>query len=212
MNDICILGTGRVAMALATQLAKSGRRFHVGSRDGSAAATKWAGPTPTFLDPATAIDAADIIFNATPGESSVAFLEALKQPLKGKILVDVSNALSRDSKGMPTGLLYPDGSVGEKLQTALPDTFVVKTLNTMLFTAIANPSVLSAMPNVFLSGNDTPSKDKVRSILHDFGWPDALIEDLGGISTARGPESFMHFVPSIIKNHGFAPFALTIMR
>jgi hypothetical protein len=35
---------------------------------------------------------------------------------------------------------------------------------------------------------------------------------MGGIRTARGPEAFMHFVPHIIANHGFKPFALTIKR
>jgi 8-hydroxy-5-deazaflavin:NADPH oxidoreductase len=71
---------------------------------------------------------------------------------------------------------------------------------------------LSTMPNVFLSGNDPIAKAKVSSLLEDFGWPNTMIEDLGGVHTARGPESFMHFVPSLIAAHGFTPFALTIAR
>jgi 8-hydroxy-5-deazaflavin:NADPH oxidoreductase len=212
MAEICILGAGRVASALAGQLAKSGYTFRVGVRDIDGTMVRWTGPDTSFQEPASAIVGADIIFNATPGETSVAFLGALKDQLAGKILVDVSNALRRDTKGMPNGLLYPGSSVAEELQTALPDTFVVKTLNTMLFSVIANPNVLSAIPNVFLSGNAAGAKEKISAMLRDFGWPNTLIEDLGGIETARGPESFMLFVPHLIANHGFAPFALTIAR
>ena len=120
--------------------------------------------------------------------------------------------MRRDDKGMPIGLFYPDSSVAEHLQAALPHTSVVKTLNTMLFTVMGNPKSVSPSPVVFLSGNDKDAKAEVRKLLTAFGWDDALIEDLVPIFTARGPEAFMHFVPHIIGNHGFAPFALTIAR
>jgi 8-hydroxy-5-deazaflavin:NADPH oxidoreductase len=212
MTDICILGAGRVAGAIAGQLARSGHNIHVGVRDQESAKARWTGPATLFLDPAIAIAKADLIFNTTPGESSVAFFGALKSELSGKILIDVSNALRRDAKGVPIGLLYPGSSVAEELQAALPDTFIVKTLNTMLFSVMADPNVLSTMPNVFLSGNDIAAKTKVSNLLEEFGWPNKMIEDLGGVHTARGPESFMHFVPHLIANHGFTPFALTIAR
>jgi 8-hydroxy-5-deazaflavin:NADPH oxidoreductase len=212
MSEICILGAGRVAGAIAGQLVQSGHNIHIGVRDIGNAKARWTGPATTFSDPATAIANADMIFNTTPGESSVAFLGALKSQLSGKILVDISNAMRRNGKGMPIGLLYPDSSVAAELQATLPDTFIVKTLNTMLFSVMADPDILSEIPNVFLSGNDATAKAAVRIILVQFGWPDRLIEDLGGIETARGPESFMHFVPHLIANHGFAPFALTITR
>lgn len=212
MTDICILGAGRVAGAIAAQLVKSAHTIHVGVRDIAKASGRWTGPATTFMDPAAAIAKADIIFNTTPGESSVAFLGPLQSQLSGKILIDVSNALRRDAKGMPTGLLYPDSSVGEQLQATLQHTFVVKTLNTMLFSVMANPSILPTVPNVFLSGNDVDAKAKVRTLLLQFGWPDTMIEDLGAIHSARGPESFMYFVPHLIANHGFVPFALTIAR
>jgi 8-hydroxy-5-deazaflavin:NADPH oxidoreductase len=212
MTDICILGAGRVASALATQLARSGHTLVIGIRNPANPSERWTGPRSEFVEPGQAIATAAIVFNATPGESSVAFLAPLKEALRGKILVDVSNAVRRDDKGMPIGLHYPDSSVAEHLQAALPETHVVKALNTMLFTVMADPKVLSVMPNVFLSGNDPSAKAKVRMLLEEFGWPDGLIEDLGGIASARGPEAFMHFVPYLIAKHGFAPFALMIAR
>ncbi|XYH93322.1 hypothetical protein ACMHYB_36440 [Sorangium sp. So ce1128] len=42
-------------------------------------------------------------------------------------MIDVSNATLRDQNGLPGSLLYPSGSVAERLQDALPETAVVKT-------------------------------------------------------------------------------------
>ncbi|TCQ99424.1 NAD(P)-binding domain-containing protein [Neorhizobium sp. JUb45] len=212
MTNITILGAGRVAKAIATRLAASGRPFTIGVRDVDRSAQNWTGPSTIFKTSSEAIQESDVIFNATPGETSVEFLKPLSGLLAGRILVDVSNALKRDDKGMPIGLAYPDSSVGEKLQEALPDTSVVKTLNTMLFSVICNPNALSVMPVAFLSGNNDEAKHIIRGLLQGFGWRGELIEDLGGIRSARGPESFMNFVPAIIAKHGFDPFALTIAR
>ncbi|MBW8638944.1 NAD(P)-binding domain-containing protein [Hoeflea sp. WL0058] len=212
MTNIAILGSGRVASAIATRLAASGQNFVVGIVDPEKPSDRWSGPNTEFKSTSEAIAASDIIFNATPGETSVAFLSPLQSELAGKVLVDVSNAMRRDEAGMPVGLLYPDSSVAEHLQAALPDTAVVKTLNTMLFAVMANPECLSPMATVFLSGNETSAKEHVHALLRTMGWQEEVIEDLGPIASARGPESFMHFVPHIIAKHGFAPFALSIAR
>jgi 8-hydroxy-5-deazaflavin:NADPH oxidoreductase len=212
MTKIAILGAGRVASSLAHQLVKGGHSLSVGIINPARPNKNWTGPECKFVTSAAAIAEAQIIFNATPGESSVDFLTTFKKLLKGKILVDVSNALRRNDKGIPIGLSYPESSVAEQLQSALPDTHVVKTLNTMLFTVIATPNVLSTMPIAFMSGNDASAKMEVGKLLQEFGWPDSQIEDLGGIASARGPEGFMNFVPYFIANHGFAAFALTIAR
>ncbi|WP_346893800.1 NAD(P)-binding domain-containing protein [uncultured Roseibium sp.] len=212
MTNIAILGSERVASAIATRLKASGKDFVVGIVDPEMPSDRWTGPDTKFMSTSKAIAASDIIFNATPGETSVAFLGPLQPELAGKVLVDVSNAMRRDEAGMPIGLFYPDSSIAEHLQAALPDTAVVKTLNTMLFAVMANPDCLSSMPTVFLSGNEASAKERVRALLLTMGWQEEVIEDLGPITSARGPEAFMHFVPHIIANHGFAPFALSIAR
>lgn len=62
------------------------------------------------------------------------------------------------------------------------------------------------------TGDDSAAKDVVRGLLQDLTWPAAAIEDLGGVATARGPEAFIMVVPHILRNHGFAPFALGLAR
>ena len=211
MTKIIVLGSGRVASVLAKGLVGAGHSVVIG-RHQSTKRPDWAGEDLAVTDTADAISQADVVLNATPGESAVAFLGAHARALAGKVLVDVSNAVKRDEHGMPCGLAYPDSSVGEELQRHLPDVRVVKTLNTMLFVVMASPGILSRPASVFLSGDDTAAKATVRELLQDLGWQDESIEDLGGIATARGPESFMHFVPPLMARDGMVPFALAIAR
>jgi len=212
MRKIAVLGTGRVGMALAAKLASAGHCVTLGTRDTAQTQGKWSGPTIGVSDTTHAIRQADIVFNATPGETSVERLGALRDELRGKVLVDVSNAVERDANGRPNGLMYAGKSLAEHLQEALPESAVVKTLNTMLFTVMVNPQLLTTSATVFLSGNDADAKALVSGLLGDLGWEASSIEDLGDIATARGPEAFMLLVPHILCNHGFAPFALSVAR
>jgi len=211
MTTIALLGSGRVGRALASKLVATHHNVVIGSRDADTATRNWDGPAVTITDVAQAVRAADIVVNATPGESSTERLKGLRDALEGKILVDVSNAVTRGEGSMPAGLVYPNSSVAEHLQEALPGTRVVKTLNTMLFMVMTAPESLSAPPTAFLSGDDDDAKAVVRELLGDLGWPKEQVLDLGGISTARGPEAMILLVPDVLKSRGFAPFAISIV-
>ena len=208
---VAILGSGRVATSLATGLAKAGHAIIVGTRHPDDEKS-WNGPEVRFASHSDAIAAVDIVFNATPGDTSVERLEALADALAGKLLVDVANATGRDERGAPSGLLYPGDSLGERLQAALPRTRVVKTLNTMLAPVMSNPALLSGSPTVYLSGNNADAKATVRALLVGMDWSDAQILDLGGIETARGPEAVMLLVTDVMKATGFKPFAVSPVR
>ncbi|MDC0709125.1 NAD(P)-binding domain-containing protein [Stigmatella sp. ncwal1] len=212
MTSIGIFGSGRVATALATQLSATGHNVVIGTRNASGASAKWTGPAVTFANHSQTARKASIVINATPGDTSLERLSALREELDGKILVDVSNATRRGAEGLPAGLLYPGSSLAEHLQKALPNTQVVKTLNTMFFSVMINPHSLTVPPTAFLSGNDDGAKATVSKLLHDLGWPPAWVEDLGDISTAQGTEALVLLVPHIIRRRGFAPFALAISR
>lgn len=212
MKSISILGSGKVATALATKLANTGYGVTIGSRDVAGTAGRWTGPKVSFATPAEAAQTALLVVNATPGDTSLERLSALREELKGKVLVDVSNATERGPNGMPGGLLYPNSSLAEHLQETLPETAVVKTLNTMLFTVMVDPSRLGVAPTAFMSGNNSEAKEAVRELLGDLGWQETMIEDVGEINTARGTEAFMLLVPAILRMRGFKPFALTVAR
>jgi 8-hydroxy-5-deazaflavin:NADPH oxidoreductase len=198
MTTIAILGNGRVGGNLAKALTQAGHEVTVADRVPGAAAD--------------AARTAQIVINATPGAGALERLTALREELRGKILIDVSNATVDGPDGLPAELIYPGSSLAEQLQEALPDTHVVKTLNTMLFPVMTAPAALTQTPTVFLSGSDPQAKQVVRGLLADLSWQQEWITDLGDIETARATEAAILFVPHVIRANGFAPFAISITR
>ncbi len=124
----------------------------------------------------------------------------------------MSNATVDGPDGLPADLLYPGSSLAERLQEALPATYVVKTLNTMLYPVMTAPAILAQAPDAFVSGDDAQAKQTVRDLLVDLGWSKERITDLGGIRTARATEAAILFVPHVIRSHGFTPFAISVAR
>ncbi|MGW6982169.1 NADPH-dependent F420 reductase [Streptomyces sp. NPDC054932] len=215
MTRIGILGAGRVGTNLAGKLAATGHHVTLGRRspvEETAAAAEGAAPGVSFADQRTTARTADIVINATPGDSSLERLTDLRDELSGKILVDVSNATRDAGDGLPGDLCYPGSSLAEKLQAALPDTHVVKTLNTMLFMVMTAPETLAAPPTVYVSGNDEDAKKTVTGLLGDLGWQPERIENLGDITTARATEAMILVVPHVLRRHGFQPFAVSLAR
>jgi predicted dinucleotide-binding enzyme len=198
MSAIAVLGNGRVGGNLAAALTRAGHEVTVADRTPGAAAD--------------AARRARIVINATPGAGSLERLAALRDELRGTLLVDVSNATTDGPDGLPADLLYPGSSLAERLQEALPETHVVKTLNTMLFPVMTAPAALARTPTVFLSGEDPRAKQTVRELLTGLGWHNEWITDLGGIRTARATEAAILFVPHMIRSSGFVPFAISIAR
>jgi predicted dinucleotide-binding enzyme len=205
---IGILGTGPVGRAHAEKLAALGHDVTQGTKDpgkklaetktdemGNAPYGEWRKTHPsvklgTFAE---AAGHGEMVYNALKGEAAVKTLKPLKDPLKGKILVDISNALDF-SKGMPPTLFVCNtDSLGERIQRALPAVKVVKSFNTINAQLQVNPGKLSGGDHhIFVGGNDDAAKADVMRILKDwYGWKNII--DLGDITSARGTEMMMLF-------------------
>jgi 8-hydroxy-5-deazaflavin:NADPH oxidoreductase len=174
-----ILGTGHVARTLGAAWSKA-HQVTLGSRD----------PSQQLDLPVAGLDdvvrSSDILVSAILGSVAVEVISGIEAgAFAGKTLVDVANATTESF-----GLLYPNDSLAEHLQAARPDARVVKSMNTAAITTIADPAVIPAS-SVFLSGDDAAAKSQTRGLLHDLGWTDDDIVDLGGIDTARGPEHYI---------------------
>jgi predicted dinucleotide-binding enzyme len=104
------------------------------------------------------------------------------QNLAGKIVIETTNPLDF-SAGVPPRLAlgYTD-SAGEKIQSWLPQSKVVKAFNIVGNAHMVNPQFPCGPPDMFICGNDPEAKKTVSGLLHAFGWS---VIDIGGIEGAR---------------------------
>lgn len=201
--DIGILGTGRVAQTLGARWAKTGHAITYGSR---APASTGALDAPVVPSRAAVTDN-EVVVNATPGAASLQLVEQIGADLfAGRIVVDVANATTPAFE-----LVYPNSSLGERLQAALPEAKVVKTMNTAAMAVLSAPRSLPAS-SVFLSGEDPGAKSTVASLLADLGWSADTIVDLGGIVSARGTEHYFLLFAALMQSLGTAQFNIHLVR
>jgi hypothetical protein len=185
-----------VGNAIATKLVTLGHEVKMGSRTaGKDKAAAWAKANGAKASEGTFADAAafgELAFNCTLGAGALEAVQAGKKDLAGKILVDVSNPLDF-SKGMPPSLLVCNtDSLGEQIQRALPDTKVVKSLNTVNCNLMVDASLVKGEHDMFVCGNDAGAKGKVTEILKGwFGWKNVV--DVGDITAARATEAYLLF-------------------
>jgi predicted dinucleotide-binding enzyme len=200
---LAILGTGNVAQMLARRLSETGHEVTFGSRDPASKGGLNA-PVTSLAD---AVAGNDVVINATPGAVSLEVAEGIgAAAFAGKVLVDVANANTPSFE-----LVYPNSSLGEKLQAALPDAKVVKTMNTAAMTVMTEPGALPPS-SVFVSGDDAAAKATVASLLAGFGWADDSIVDLGGIASARGAEHYSLLFAAFMQSLGSPNFNIRLVR
>jgi 8-hydroxy-5-deazaflavin:NADPH oxidoreductase len=224
---IAVMGTGPAGRTVAGALAKLGHDVVIGTRDPQATLERTE-PNALGAPPfaiwharhgevrlaayADAAAPAEIIVNLTNGLGSIEALTAAgAENLAGKILVDIANGLD-PSQGFPPSLKPVNtDSLGEQIQRAFPEAKVVKTLNNMPATLIADPGrVAGGDHTVFVSGNDAGAKLEVTSLLNSLGHQDVI--DLGDITTARGPEMMMAVWLRLWAALGTADFNFKIVR
>ena len=204
---IGVLGTGMVGNAIASKLVALGHEVMMGSRTSdNPKARTWAktvGPKGRVGIFAETSAFGELVFNCTQGTGSLAALQAAGTAnLDGKIIVDVANVLTAEGPGLE--------SLGEQIQKAFPHAKVVKTLNTINCDLMVAPDRLPGSHTVFLSGNDTGAKKRIRELLESFGWKDTI--DLGDISTARATEGYMPLWMSLWKQLGTLTFNINVVR
>ncbi|MGW4381461.1 NADPH-dependent F420 reductase [Kitasatospora sp. NPDC004531] len=136
-----VLGTGRMAEALAGQWARAGHRVTVGGRDG-AGARRLAERIGHGVRPADlrgAAEAGEAVLVALPYGAGAGVVGELRSALAGRTLLDCANPV-----GPGFALLTGQGpSAAEQLAAAAPDARVVKAFN------LCHESVWRLRPPVF---------------------------------------------------------------
>jgi len=201
---IAVLGTGAVGRTLAARTAALGHETRLGTRDveaslastqetrdGSGTLAQWHANHPdvriaTFAD---AVDGADLVLNGTNGEATLVVMESAGN-LAGKVIVDISNPLDFSQGFPPTLFVSNDDSLAEQIQRHHPDAKVVKSLNTVTASVMADPqSVAGGDHSMFVAGDDADAKAAARALLEEFGWRDVM--DLGDLKAARAMEMYL---------------------
>ena len=200
---ISILGTGHMGRTLGEGFSKAGHNVVYGSRTPEEQ-TGLPGPAVSYAEAAAG---SDVVLSALAAAHSLEVLTPLRDQLSGRVLIDIGNAVNGQMD-----LIYPDSSLGERLQRALPETQVVKTLSTVGGPIGINPAQLSAPTNVFLSGDDAEAKSVVSGLLADLGWePDRQV-DLGGIATARAVEHYFLLFAALMGALRSPAFNIAVTR
>ena len=209
---IGMLGTGAVGQTVGAKLVAMGHDVMMGARAADnekvlGFAQRTGGKAGTFADAAAH---GEMVINGTRGDTSLGMLSALASELKGKILLDVSNPLDF-SHGYPPHLTVSNtDSLAEQIQRALPETFVVKSLNTVNCALMIEPSRVPGHHTVFVSGNDARAKGRVMDFLRSLGW--VSIIDLGDITSARAAEQLLPLWVRLFGVLGTADFNIAVMK
>jgi 8-hydroxy-5-deazaflavin:NADPH oxidoreductase len=217
---IGILGTGVVGEAIASALIEKGHHVKMGSRSaGNEKAKTWVKKAGKDASEGTFDEAAiygDVVFLCLNGEYTLDALESLgTTSLNGKIVVDITNPLDF-TQGMPPRILenFRDVSLGEKIQEVLPNSYVVKTLNTVNYNVMVNPKkVNGGKHSIFVCGNHQDAKNKVKHFLSDnFGWTASSFVDLGDIKASRCTEAFVPLWVMMWQSVGSPFFSVQVVQ
>ena len=218
---IGILGTGTVGESIASALVEKGFDVMMGSRtQNNKKAAEWVAQANEHASQGNFNDAAafgDMLFLCLNGANAMQAINTIdKENLAGKIVVDITNPLDF-TKGLPPQIVEGLGnsnSLGEEIQKAMPESKVVKTLNTVNYKLMVDArEVNKADHNLFMCGDDPEAKNKVRKFLADhFYWKADRIIDLGGIESARAIEAIVPFWVLVYRSLGTPLFNFKIVK
>ena len=165
---IGIIGKGNVGSALQRALARSGHEVRTAGKDPGAVrqVAAWA----------------DLVVLAVPFGALDEALREAGEALNGKVLVDVTNALTAD---MQLALGFTT-SGAEELQKKAPRSKVVKAFNTVFAQHMDNGLAKGEQLALLVAGDDASAKERVIGLGKDIGF-DSI--DAGPLRNARWLES-----------------------
>jgi predicted dinucleotide-binding enzyme len=213
---IGVLGTGVVGITVASALVERGHEVRMGSRSAdNPAAAEWSRSHGDRAGAGTFADAAafgELVVNCVSGAGAIAAVTSAAESLAGKPLVDVSNPLQYRAGELPTLFVGTSDSLGERIQRAVPDARVVKSLNTLTCDVMVDPGIVAGDHVVFVCGDDADAKARTVALLGELGWPPERVLDLGDITAARATEGYLLLWLRLMGIVGGPRFNLSIAR
>jgi NADPH-dependent F420 reductase len=173
---VAIIGAGNVGKALATSITRAGHDVTISasSPDSARQAASAVGVQAATSNTA-AVDQADVVILAVPYAGGQQVADEIRDSVIGKTIVDVTNPLKPDYSGLAT----EGSSAAEEFQKRLPDSNVVKALNTIFATNQASPTLDI---DGYVAGDDAKAKQQVISLVESMGFAPV---DVGALSASR---------------------------
>lgn len=167
MANITIFGQGNMGQAIASVFTSGGHQVDFVGKEGLA------GP------------AGDVVVLAVPYAAVPSIIEANKEALTGKILVDISNPVNFEN--MDELVTPVDSSAAEEIAKLIPEARVVKGFNTTFAATLATKSVAGEeTTTVQLASDDQEAKDIVAGYIQEGGLNTI---DAGALKRARELEA-----------------------
>jgi predicted dinucleotide-binding enzyme len=184
MSSISIIGLGNMASTLAERALAAGNAVEIIGRDPAKANEVAATLDGATVGTAGAAPAGDIVILAVPYATASAVVSQYGDALNGKVIVDITNPITPDSKGFVT----PEGSSGaQEIAKAAPaSAHVVKAFNTLFAGVLAAGSADGRPVDVFIAGDDAQAKARVSAFIESLGLRPL---DAGELPMARAIEN-----------------------
>lgn len=183
---LATIGSGNIGKSIGAWAAKAGYEVIFSAKNNQHAeeAATAAGKNARAASVPEAVKAADMILLALPYEAAKEILPELKPLLKGKVVIDATNALTADYSALMLGFTT---SAGEEIAKLIPEAFVIKAFNTVFAQVYAshNAKIKGNTISVFYAGDDMASKLRVAELIKKMGF-DAV--DAGPLKAARNLE------------------------
>jgi predicted dinucleotide-binding enzyme len=181
-----VIGSGNIGKAIGSWAAKVGYEVTFSAKNvaGAKAASQAAGLSAKAANVQGAVETADLVLLAVPYGAVKEVLTEIKPLLRGKTVIDATNALSADFSSLTLGFTT---SAAEEIAKLVPDAHVVKAFNTVFAQVYEsqNPKVQGKAISVFVAGDNTEAKEKVEALIAKMGFD---VVNAGPLSCARNIE------------------------
>lgn len=203
MATVGILGgTGPAGRGVAVRWASAGHDIVIGSRDADRAGEAAQSLNPRgsgVISGGTNEQAAscDVVVVATPWESAVATVSALRGQLAGKTVISMVNALVREGREL-VPVYPPRGSVAAQIAFALPQSTIVGAFHHLPANLMQDlDSELDA--DVVVFSDDDAARQSVAAMINEMPGLSAVVA--GSMSLASPIEAFTAVCISINIRH-----------
>lgn len=185
---ISFIGAGNVASNLGNLFSNAGHSVKYGTQT----------PNGNQLSISAACQFGEIVCFAIPFSAMEAVLTTNKEALKGKIVVDITNAINLADW---SPLFLGEDSGGEQTARLLPESKVVKAFNTIFADVMkAEKQQFNGQKvTAFIASDDHEAATTVSNLANEAGFVGCIV---GGIKNARHLEAVAHLNISIALGGG----------